>query len=236
MPSVSRKCGIYKIVCKSNGRAYYGSTNNWTVRKAGHRYLLRRGRHHSRHLQNCWNKYGEADIEFVWIEYVAEALLHIIEQEYIDRDNHSMNMAKDAERPMLGRKHTEEWKRNHAVKVTGKRHTEQFKRDISERNRGRKLSDDCKQKISQAVIKSGRMLGEKNYFYGKPRPREEILARKRKLQLAGKGYCWHKCKQRWRVSWTCQDGKRREWKFKTEQEAIGKVAELKRQLKESVNE
>jgi hypothetical protein len=52
--------GIYQIRNKANGHRYVGSSNNIQERWHKHISDLNRNKHHSRHLQNAWNKYGSA--------------------------------------------------------------------------------------------------------------------------------------------------------------------------------
>lgn len=64
---------IYKIINLVNDKFYVGSTNNKKVRFRQHRKLLRGSRHHCKHLQAAWNKYGEAKFDFVVVEEIADA-------------------------------------------------------------------------------------------------------------------------------------------------------------------
>ena len=65
---------IYKIINLVNDKFYVGSTINKKVRFRQHRKLLRGNRHHCKHLQAAWNKYGEAKFNFVVIEEVSSNL------------------------------------------------------------------------------------------------------------------------------------------------------------------
>jgi group I intron endonuclease len=56
--------GLYAIVHQPTNRCYVGSANDVRRRFKEHRSLLRRGSHHSRYLQNAWNKYGEQQFVF----------------------------------------------------------------------------------------------------------------------------------------------------------------------------
>ena len=81
--------GIYQIRNVINGKVYIGSTiRNFKVRWKEHRSELRSNRHHSRHLQNAWNKYGESNFSFEIVEYVTnnitERVLLNKEQSYFD--------------------------------------------------------------------------------------------------------------------------------------------------------
>jgi group I intron endonuclease len=75
---------IYKIINVINGKFYVGSTTNQKVRFRQHRKLLRGNRHHCKHLQAAWNKYGEDKFAFAVIEEVPETRsLQEIEETYL---------------------------------------------------------------------------------------------------------------------------------------------------------
>lgn len=63
---------IYKIINLVNDKFYVGSTTNKKVRFREHRKQLRGNRHHCKHLQASWNKYGEQKFSFVVVEEVPE--------------------------------------------------------------------------------------------------------------------------------------------------------------------
>lgn len=58
-------CGVYKIVCSANNFLYIGSAKNSSIRWRDHLYNLKKNKHHCRHLQNAYNKYGK---EFFTLE------------------------------------------------------------------------------------------------------------------------------------------------------------------------
>jgi group I intron endonuclease len=61
--------GVYKITNTVDGKVYIGSTTidtNW--RWSTHKSLLKIGKHHNRHLQRAWNKYGESAFTFEVVE------------------------------------------------------------------------------------------------------------------------------------------------------------------------
>lgn len=66
---------IYKILNLVNDKFYVGSTINKKVRFRQHRKLLRGNRHHCKHLQAAWNKYGEDKFDFRVVEEVPEAIV-----------------------------------------------------------------------------------------------------------------------------------------------------------------
>jgi group I intron endonuclease len=76
--------GIYKIINKTNGKYYIGSSKNITKRFWTHRTLLNRQKHENVYLQRAWNKYGKDNFEFSIIEILEEENLLKIEQKYLD--------------------------------------------------------------------------------------------------------------------------------------------------------
>jgi len=77
--------GIYQIRNLINDKIYIGSSENVEYRWKRHRRDLKRNAHHSNHLQNAWNKYGEENFVFEILEKVKDKnnLLEE-EQKYID--------------------------------------------------------------------------------------------------------------------------------------------------------
>lgn len=67
-------CGIYTIRNLVSGRVYVGSATGFGKRWSLHRRQLKRGTHHSKLLQQSWNKHGEACFAFDAIEIIDRAL------------------------------------------------------------------------------------------------------------------------------------------------------------------
>lgn len=61
---------IYKIKNLFNDKIYVGSAINFQRRIGEHTGLLNRNKHHSKYLQNSWNKYGDKCFVFEIIERV----------------------------------------------------------------------------------------------------------------------------------------------------------------------
>lgn len=77
--------GIYRILNTVSGKSYVGSTVRMRGRWTEHRHRLRKGNHHSRHLQSSWNKYGEDCFVFEPLLFMdAEQPLFVEEQRFID--------------------------------------------------------------------------------------------------------------------------------------------------------
>ena len=61
------------LTSKVNGKRYIGSASRICDRWINHKFDLKNNKHHSIHLQNHYNKYGEDDLIFSVIE-IIEAL------------------------------------------------------------------------------------------------------------------------------------------------------------------
>lgn len=153
--------GIYKITNRTTGKFYVGSSCDVKHRMSKHRSCLRRGVHHSQHLQRAWNKYGEDDFSFLLIEEVDVDSLFLVEQKYLDDLNPAYNVCPNAD-GKRGYKHSEETKNKiskslmgHKSGFTGKKHSEETRKKMSEIHTGKKMSMAMKAKMRK------RQLGKK---------------------------------------------------------------------------
>lgn len=156
---------IYKIINTINNKFYVGSTSNTKVRFREHRRKLRSGKHHCKHLQAAWNKYGEHTFVFVVVEEVtAQDGLFAAEDKWL-KEHHGTELCYNAgktaaapwrgvekhKQPSFGRPKTE----NARVQISatlkafyaeapenhpryGKQHTEETKAKISASRKGKK--------------------------------------------------------------------------------------------------
>ena len=119
--------GIYAITNKCNGKMYFGSAVDVAARWSGHKNRLRRGCHHSQHLQNAWNKYGSESFDFSVLEVVdSRCDLISAEQRHIDSFNPTYNVCMVAGSP-LGVKQSEESKAKKAAAMKGRVFSEESK-------------------------------------------------------------------------------------------------------------
>lgn len=166
---------IYKIRNVVNGKFYVGSSINSKLRFRQHRKLLRGNRHHCKHLQAAWNKYGEDCFKFEIVEHV-EAVRNLQQAEncwlteHVGKE-HCYNSGTQADAPMRGR--------------TGPKHPK-FGVPISDAQRadisatlkafyaaalenhprwGKTLSPESRAKIS--ANRKGKMAGAEHYRFGK---------------------------------------------------------------------
>lgn len=80
----SVKSGIYEIRHIESGKRYIGSSKNMHKRLIFHKCTLNKNRHHNRHLQSAWNKYGGDSFSFSPILICDEKDMLFYEQKIID--------------------------------------------------------------------------------------------------------------------------------------------------------
>jgi group I intron endonuclease len=61
---MSKSGGIYLIRCWVNAAIYVGSAKFFEKRRAEHFGMLKKNKHHNRHMQNAWNAYGSGAFTF----------------------------------------------------------------------------------------------------------------------------------------------------------------------------
>jgi group I intron endonuclease len=161
--------GIYAIVNKINGHCYIGSSWNIDVRYKKHESLLDHNKHHSRHLQSAWNKYGRDNFVCVVLHNCLREELLQYEQNYINKVMPEYNICivagskagvprTDEEKikislSLIGKSNgprSEETKRKISIGNTGKVFTEEHKRNMINSRIGYTHSEETKLKISTA--------------------------------------------------------------------------------------
>lgn len=148
--------GVYQIINTVNGNCYIGSSIDIKKRWNGHRRLLERGKHHSRHLQNAWGLYSADCFRFLIIEQCDEKQLIEREQYYIDTLRPEYNILPFAGRT-LGRRHTESARQKMSEARKGKMlFSVDRNQKISESLKGRKRQQKTKEKISKTL--TGRVI------------------------------------------------------------------------------
>lgn len=141
--------GIYMIRCKSTGKVYVGSAVWIAKRWRGHREGLRKGRHHNKHLQSAWNKYGENAFEFCVLSSAQKDLLITEEQRFID-----MFRACD---PSFG------FNANPvAGSNLGRKYSTEVRARMSLAKRGSVVTQDAREKIRIAMMGNKHLLGHKH--------------------------------------------------------------------------
>ena len=153
---------IYKIENTKTCQRYIGRTNNLENRKHKHFSKLKKNKHHSPHLQNAYNKYGEKVFQMIVLcsgltKDEAVELEQLILDECFDD---LYNCSRSATTPMgSGDKHTAEAKKKMSEARLGK-----FKGENHPRY-GKQHTEESKKKISEARL--GKFKGE-NHPRSKP--------------------------------------------------------------------
>lgn len=148
--------GIYRIINIANGKSYIGSSRNIRKRFYMHLWQLRKGKHHSKHLQRAWNFFGDSEFYFAIIEYCEIAQLIEREQYWVNYfktfdSKHGYNLSKIVNHPGTGkitdayRKKMSEIKKGIATSALQKQRAREVKR---------KLTDEDEIKIKE-LFKSG---------------------------------------------------------------------------------
>lgn len=89
------KSGIYRIINKVNDKMYIGSSYNLEKRLASHISMLINNKHHSIHLQNAYNKYGDDNFDFEVLEECEREFL-------LDREQYYLNLYLEADKYVTG--------------------------------------------------------------------------------------------------------------------------------------
>ena len=158
----SNKVGVYQIRNIKNNKVYIGSTSMpFSNRKQTHFATLRKNKHHSKHLQRSYNKYGESSFIFEILKICSINIIIKSEQIWLDRiksylPNNGYNILRLAS-SCRGRKLTEEHKRKISISEKGKIVSKETRLKLSIINKGRglgekrpPLSEETKRKIGDA--------------------------------------------------------------------------------------
>lgn len=177
---IGAKTGVYCIRNKVNGKVYVGSaarcfSNRWHI----HRSLLRRGKHHSQHLQHAWNAYGEDSFEFTKLCTCAPQWCLVMEQIHMNRlmaasREYGYNSSPTAG-SNRGSKKSEEWKRMMSAKLTGVTHRSGFR--LTEEHRAKIAAAHTGKRATQEVREIMRLAALKRY----ERSDQKALAKVRNL-------------------------------------------------------
>lgn len=84
---LKNKIGIYAIENIINKKMYIGQTGEKFIRRFWHhQWLLNNNKHHNKHLQSSWNKYGEENFKFYIIhELKMNEVLNDLEIMFIEK-------------------------------------------------------------------------------------------------------------------------------------------------------
>ncbi|MFQ5953893.1 MAG: GIY-YIG nuclease family protein [Kiloniellales bacterium] len=145
--------GIYRIRNLRTQKSYVGQAAlSFEKRFKEHRHSLRNGKHHSRHLQRAWDRYGERAFVFEVIEEISRDQNSEKEFKIALREREQFHMdALQAKDPLFGYNISPR-----AGSQLGYRHSEESRRKMSQAGRGRQIPEKTRQKLSE-VMKAKRI-------------------------------------------------------------------------------
>ena len=153
--------GVYLIRNIISNRVYVGSSIDIERRWRNHKKDLRKGKHHSPHLQRAWNKHGEDAFVFEIIELCPPDDILVVEQNYIDtlRPFYNTYLIAGSRR---GVRASEETRAKQSASMKGKPGTMNGKtmplktrKKISEKLKGRSKSQETKKRMKETMERKG---------------------------------------------------------------------------------
>lgn len=160
---MEKTSGIYKIINKTNGKYYVGSTTQLDDshgRWYKHQRSLIKGNHINSHLQSAWKKYGQDNFDFIILEKTDKKNLLVVEQKYLDIAKGEQDKCYNQNFLVSGtnfsldviKRRTKSFKKYYSIHpnpMSGKKHSDESKEKMRQKALGRKLSDETKKKLSQ---------------------------------------------------------------------------------------
>lgn len=155
--------GIYAIV--GPNRQYIGSAKAFLKRWYQHRYLLRKGKHHCRALQNAFTKYGESAFAFKRLVLVPETDLLFYEQRFLDRyDRRELYNSTRTAAGVGGLEMSAEAKLKISISNKGRKRTPEHRTKIGAAVRGRPVGEAARQKMSMHQIGKKKSTNTSGYY------------------------------------------------------------------------
>ena len=142
--------GVYVITCLANQRFYIGSSNNFERRKKEHLRSLRKGCHSNKHLQRCFDKYGEENFLMELFHEAPDSCSLQLEQEYLDcfyPHPDCLNQLKGSVGGAVSEEANE--RRRNSLREFHKESSKGWRQNNPAH--GRILSEDSKEKISKSL-------------------------------------------------------------------------------------
>jgi group I intron endonuclease len=149
--------GVYAIKHIPSHRIYVGSSCNVHKRMRDHLSFLKTNRHHSQHLQNCWNKYGKDQFVFSVVKECSsleEALS--VEQALLDcffgktlfnAKNVAMGVGIGISHPNKSKPLPEEQKAKISAALKGRQKTKEHIEKVRQKNLGKIVLEKTKNRL-----------------------------------------------------------------------------------------
>lgn len=142
---------VYQITNTITNEVYVGSTKRGFLwRKRRHLTALERGRHHNRHLQYAYEKYGRESFIFEIVEQVGDSSVLIDRETFWSKElGATYNIVKNI-KSHIGCSRTEETKRKISKSLRGRTISTEHKEAIRRSMVGKKHTKERSQKIGDA--------------------------------------------------------------------------------------
>lgn len=155
--------GVYAIVHLPTKKAYVGSSDNINKRFSTHKSMLKYNYHHSKYLQNAWNKYGEKEFEFKIISECMSIKDAVeIEQIFLycfyrkglfNAKNVAFGVGSGICHPNKSKPLSEEQKLKISLSLKGKKKSPEHIEKVAQGSRGIKRSKETIEKVREATTK-----------------------------------------------------------------------------------
>jgi group I intron endonuclease len=167
--SYKKVAGVYKITNNQNNIFYIGSSSNVYKRWYDHKWLLKRKKHHCKHLQNAWDSYGSESFNFILEKELKDSTISEIiaeEQKLLDycilneikiyNTNKKAILSSEEARKKISLKHkkktlSNEIKEKIRKSLLGRKINPESAKKSAESRKGRRVSDATKEKIRQKL-------------------------------------------------------------------------------------
>ena len=176
---------VYQIRNLVNGKRYVGSTTQPRNRFYLHRSQLGRGKHHAKHLQRAWDKYGGASFAFEIIETFLDVDLDTLlsaEQAWMNQHRVTNKDFGYNNVPIAGSNagcvHSAEVRERNRARMLGRKFTPEHKAAIGDASRGRTHSAASREKIREASLKRPKQVRGPMPDERKEKIRQSLLGRK----------------------------------------------------------
>lgn len=140
--------GIY-VITSLSGKQYVGSAVSFSARWRLHQHYLRKGQHHSSHLQRAWNKHGEEAFVFSVLFICANPDLLFYEQRAINVLQPEYNVCKIAG-SSLGVVRSAETRAK--LSATKQQTSPETRAKMAAAQKGKRLSAEHRSKIGAASL------------------------------------------------------------------------------------
>lgn len=201
---------VYKIVHRTTGQCYVGSSVDHERRWRRHREDLHCGRHHNTALLRAWKKYGPGAFDFVVVEECPTSRLRDRERYWIKELAPAYNSLACLDEGIL--KHSDEAKRKMSAAqrrrwADRREHgtdklSAQHRARIAAAHIGIRPGEEARQKMSEAARRRGPpVVSKEARERGAAKQRGKVLSEEHRSRLREARQRWLKAKGSMKTKW-----------------------------------